>query len=125
VSLILIVDDSRDTVNMLKTFLKRWGHETLTAGTGEAGLALLADHDPDLVVVDGMMPGMNGSEFIRALRANEKTALIPVILYTAVSQDEFTQNAIEKGANEVWIKGKVEFDHIQARVAHHVSRGRA
>ncbi len=120
--LILVVDDSHETLHMLQSFLRRWGHETLTAETGEAALALLVDHHPDLLIVDGMMPGMNGVEFIRLLRASEKTALLPVILYTALSQGEFTQNALDKGANEVWIKGHVDYEQMRAKVEHYLSQ---
>jgi CheY-like chemotaxis protein len=66
--------------------------------------------------VDGMMPGMNGVEFIRLLRANEATALIPAILHTAVAEKHFTDNAMEKGANEIWIKGKVELEKMRERL---------
>jgi len=120
--LVLVVDDAQDTLYLLRKLLQRWGHETLTAETGEAGLALLVDHEPDLIIVDGMMPGMNGIEFVRLLRANEKTALVPAILYTALGDHVFTDNAIQKGANEVWVKGKVEYDQMNARVEHYLSR---
>ena len=118
--LILIVEDHRDTLAVLQSLCRRWGYTVLGAETGEAGMALLAEQKPDLVIVDGMMPGMNGVEFIRLLRAGETSALIPVILYSAISDHTFAENALEKGANEVWIKGQVEIDQMRERIAHYV-----
>ncbi len=92
----------------------------MLAETGEEGMAVLAERKPDLVIVDGMMPGMNGVEFIRLMRAGESTAGIPIVLYSAISDHVFAENAIEKGANEVWIKGKVDVEQIRGRVAHYV-----
>ena len=66
---------------------------------------------------------MNGVEFIRLARANEATALTPIILYTAITDKVFLSNAIEKGANEVWIKGQVDNLQIQERVAHYLPGG--
>lgn len=118
--LILVVEDHEDTAYVLLKMLRQWGHEALSAGTGEAGLAILADHKPDLIIVDGMMPGMNGVEFIRLIRAVEATATTPVILYTAVADTAFTDNAIQKGANEIWIKGLVEMDQMKERIDHYL-----
>jgi len=118
--LILIVEDHEDTAYVLLKMLKQWAHEGIIAGTGEAGLALLADHKPDLIIVDGMMPGMNGCEFIRLIRAAEATATTPAILYTAVGDPAFTDNAIEKGANEIWIKGAIEMDQMKKRIEHYL-----
>jgi CheY-like chemotaxis protein len=119
-ALIFVVEDHDDTREVLRSILRQWGYEVMVGGTGEAGLALLATHQPDLVIVDGMMPGMNGVEFIRLLRANEATAAVPAILYTAIMDDHFTDNALQKGANEIWIKGKIEIEQIKARIRHYL-----
>jgi CheY-like chemotaxis protein len=119
--LILVVDDHTDTRNFMAKLLKQWGYRALEAETGEAALALLAGEDkPDLVIVDGMMPGMNGAEFIRLMRADEKTSTIPAILYTAICDHAFTDNALEKGASEIWIKLVIKPEQIRERVGHYV-----
>ena len=105
---ILIVEDHEDTQDLLRKLIRSWGYQTLSAASGEAGLALLATEIPDLIIVDGMMPGMNGAEFIRLLRANEHIAHIPAVLYSAVDDPVFLENAIAKGANECWVKGIIE-----------------
>jgi len=118
--LILVIDDHEDTRVVLRKLMERRGHQTLAADTAEAALALLATEKPDLIIVDGMMPGMNGVEFIRLVRANLEMATLPIILYTAISDQTFLDNAIEKGANEIWIKSSCNPVQMQDRVAHYV-----
>jgi CheY-like chemotaxis protein len=122
-ALVLVVDDHDDTRYVVQKPLGQWGHRTLGANTGEIGLAILATEIPNLIIVDGMMPGMNGVEFIGLVRANETTFMIPMILYTAITDSDFTDNALAKGANEVWIKGKVEIARMRERVAYFLSGG--
>ena len=121
--LILVIDDHPDTVEMMVRLMNGWGHRTIVAESGEAGLALLASEKPDLIIVDGMMHGMNGMEFIRLLRAGEHTATIPAILHTAIGDHEFLDNAVEKGANEIWIKSRISIDQMEERVAHYIRTG--
>lgn len=120
-ALVLVIDDHAETLFVVRRIIERKGFRTLGAETAEAALALLATEKPDLIIVDGMMPAMNGVEFIRLARAHEATALTPIILYTAVMDKTFLDNAIEKGANEVWIKGQIDNAQIQERVAHFLS----
>jgi CheY-like chemotaxis protein len=120
-ALVLVIEDHNDSRHILQKLLGLWGHRTLGTETGEGGLALLATERPDLIIVDGMMPGMNGVEFIRLLRANPLTALVPAILYTAVCDPEFTNNALEKGANEVWIKADIKAEQMKDRVLKYVA----
>lgn len=117
---ILVIDDHADTLEIVRKLMERCGHQTTGVETGEAGLALLATEKPELIIVDGMMPGMNGIEFIRLVRANPETAAIPIILYSAISDQTFLENAIEKGANEVCIKGGEASESIQQRVARYL-----
>jgi CheY-like chemotaxis protein len=120
-ALVLVIDDHEDSRRILQKLLGLWGHRTLGAETGEAGLALLATAKPDLIIVDGMMPGMNGAEFIRVLRATSQTAMVPAILYTAVCDPEYANNALEKGANEVWVKTDIKPEQMQDRVLKYVA----
>lgn len=62
------------------------------------------------------MPGMNGPEFIRLVRAQPTHATTPIILYTAIEDKTFIENAMEKGANEVWIKIKISLDQMHERI---------
>lgn len=79
---VLIVDDDTDIVMMLVQVLQDEGYTVLT-GTGEAALALAATAAPDVILLDIMMPGIDGVEMSRRLRANPRTAAIPVIAMSA------------------------------------------
>ena len=111
-ALVLVIDDYEDTRAVVQKLLERRGLQTLGTDTGEAAIALLVTEKPNVIIVDGMMPGMNGIEFIRIVRANVETASIPIILYTAISDQTFLDNAIEKGANEICVKGSHDIGKI-------------
>jgi DNA-binding response OmpR family regulator len=81
----MIVDDSPEFRKLIEKVLVRAGYETLAAVDGEDGLRQAIAEQPDLILLDYMMPGMNGAETFRELRQNENTARIPVIMITAFS----------------------------------------
>jgi CheY-like chemotaxis protein len=116
VATVVVVEDHADTADLMARCIRSWGYRPLVAHSGEAALALLGVEAADLVIVDGMMPGMNGIEFIRLLRAGPATATIPAVLFTAVTDTRFHQNALQKGADECWIKGNLEYEQIKHRV---------
>ncbi|HLM55657.1 MAG TPA: diguanylate cyclase [Pyrinomonadaceae bacterium] len=80
---ILVVDDEPDKRNLLAFALQREGYEVRTACDGEAGLRAVEEHQPDLIVTDVMMPGMDGYEMVRRVRSNPQTRFIPVIIQSA------------------------------------------
>jgi CheY-like chemotaxis protein len=80
---VLIVDDEADKRNLLAFALQREGYEVRTAFDGEAGLRAVEEHQPDLIITDTMMPGMDGYEMTRRLRSNPRTRFIPVIIQSA------------------------------------------
>jgi two-component system cell cycle response regulator DivK len=82
-SLVLIVEDNEKNMKLVRDVLQVKGYETMEAGSGEDGLAMAAARKPDLVLMDIQLPGMNGIEALRALRADPATARIPVIAVTA------------------------------------------
>ena len=117
---VLVVEDHDDTLRMMLKIVSCFGYRASGAGTGEAGLALIASEKPDIIIVDGMMPGMDGHEFICLCRANPLTAAIPIILHSAVTDPEFGDDAFRKGASEVWIKGNVELEQMRGRLAYYL-----
>ncbi len=84
---ILIVDDSPEFCTMVSMVLERAGYQPVTAYSPEEGLKLAHADKPDLMLIDYMMPGMNGRELFARLHADEKTVHIPVIMITAFSQN--------------------------------------
>jgi len=82
-SLVLIVEDNEKNMKLARDILRAKGYETLEAVTGEEGVKLAKEKKPDLVLMDIQLPGINGIEAFKQLRADAKTAPIPVIALTA------------------------------------------
>jgi two-component system alkaline phosphatase synthesis response regulator PhoP len=85
---ILVVDDQPDIRLMCRVNLQLEGYEVLEAPDGEAGLEMARSERPDLVLLDVMMPGLDGWQFMKAIKADTATAEIPIILLTARVQRE-------------------------------------
>lgn len=85
---ILAVDDERHIVRLIQVNLERAGYNVITAFDGREALKKIADEKPDLVVLDVMMPYMNGLEALKQIRANPQTRNLPVIMLTAKAQDQ-------------------------------------
>jgi len=94
----LVIDDEPVTRRLVSAFLQQEGYDVLTAEGGDAGLKLAASDLPDLVVLDVMMPVMDGYEVCRALRREPATAKIPVVMVTASEDPGLTRNAYAAGA---------------------------
>ena len=83
--LILLVDDDPDFVEAVRVIVENGGYEVEVAYDGQEGLEAVAERKPDLIVLDVMMPVMNGHEACAKLKGNEETAEIPIILLTSVA----------------------------------------
>ena len=84
---ILAVDDEKHIVRLIQVNLERAGYEVACANDGVQALEMVAQQKPDLIVLDWLMPQLNGMETLKRLKANDATADIPVIMLTAKSQD--------------------------------------
>ncbi|HJT37127.1 MAG TPA: response regulator [Actinomycetota bacterium] len=85
---ILVVDDQPDIRLMCRVNLQLEGYEVIEAGDGEIGLEMVRTERPDLVLLDVMMPGLDGWQFMDAIKADDNTAKIPIVLLTARVQRE-------------------------------------
>lgn len=95
---ILLVDDERDILAIAKIALERLGGWTVTtAGSGPEALGSVERERPDVILLDGAMPGMDGLAVLRALRASQATREIPVIFLTASVQTTETKTFLEAG----------------------------
>src|SRR6266700_4776474 len=83
---LLVVDDDRDVIELLNYLLERHGHQILEAGNGRGGLETGMREHPDLIILDIMMPEMDGFEMNKRLLENKTTQKIPVIILTAKGQ---------------------------------------
>ncbi|HKN93423.1 MAG TPA: response regulator [Thermoleophilaceae bacterium] len=97
---ILVVDDDADIRDMLQFKLAKAGYEVHTEEDGETGLAAARDLQPDLILLDWMMPRLTGPEVCRELRAADDTARVPVILLTAKAQEADVQRGFATGADD-------------------------
>ena len=82
-SLILIIEDNEKNLKLVRDVLQVKGYSTIEAGTAEDGIQLALERMPDLILMDIQLPGMNGIEALKVLRANTVTAAIPAIAVTA------------------------------------------
>lgn len=94
----LIVDDSRSARVVLRRLLERHDLEVATAESAEQALEYLADHRPDVIFMDHMMPGMDGFEAVRAIKDNPDTATIPIMMYTSQEGELYVGQARALGA---------------------------
>jgi len=101
---ILIIDDDLDTLRLVGLMLQKQGYQIVAAGSGPQGLELAFSEIPDLILLDVMMPGMDGYEVARRLRANEKTAGISILMFTAKSQLDDKVTGFEAGADDYLTK---------------------
>ncbi len=105
---ILVVDDSITTRTMERSILITHGYQVKTAVSGEDALEIVASESFDLVISDIEMPGINGFELTRRLRAMEEFRDVPVIIVSSLSRDEDKRSAIEAGAQAYIVKGSFE-----------------
>jgi two-component system, OmpR family, alkaline phosphatase synthesis response regulator PhoP len=96
---IMVVDDNPDIITIVKTILEGKGYQVLSASSGQELLNLLTDRKPDLIILDIMMPEMDGLEVLGRLKAVTDTASIPVILLTAKVQYEDVLGGYKLGAD--------------------------
>jgi DNA-binding response OmpR family regulator len=96
---ITVVDDNPDIITIVKTILEGKGYQVLSASSGQELLNLLVDRKPDLIILDIMMPEMDGLEVLGRLKAVTETASIPVILLTAKVQYEDVLGGYKLGAD--------------------------
>jgi two-component system cell cycle response regulator len=97
---VLVVDDNFVNVRLLEELLKSAAYEVTTAMSGDAALEKIAQSRPDIVLLDVMMPGMDGYEVCRRIRQEEKTAQLPVIMVTALDKESDREMALAAGAND-------------------------
>ena len=96
-SLILIVEDNEKNMKLVRDVLQAKGYATIEAVSGEEGIRLAALRKPDLILMDIQLPGINGIEALRVLRANPETAKIPAVAVTASVMQQDRKHITEAG----------------------------
>ncbi|MCB1857746.1 MAG: response regulator [Gammaproteobacteria bacterium] len=101
---ILIVDDSPTETHILKGILERGGYRVITAENGEAGVSSAIEHTPDLILMDVVMPGLNGFQATRELSRSPETADIPIIMVSTKGQETDRAWGLRQGARDYVVK---------------------
>lgn len=111
---ILVVDDLADNLFLLQTVLETEGYDVDTADSGSLALAKIEAEPPNLVLLDVMMPGLNGYEVTQRIRQNNLLPFIPIVLVTA-HEDASAIHGLDIGAND-FIRKPIDFDELLARI---------
>jgi CheY-like chemotaxis protein len=114
---ILIVDDNIDLCKPMASLLKHMGYNSHYATGGEAALKFVSTTVPDLVILDVMMPDMDGLEVLRRLKSDIRTEPVPVVMFSAIADSDFRAHAISKGAIDYWVKAGVDFGQMRQRIS--------
>jgi two-component system, cell cycle response regulator len=112
---ILIVDDHEDNVELLRARLESWGFRTEAASDGAAALAAVERNPPDLILLDVMMPKVDGMEVARRVKSNPALPFVPIIMQTALDTTEAKVEGLEAGADD-YITKPIDFPELKARV---------
>ncbi len=101
---VLAIDDEKDLIELVRYNLEKEGFQVKGARDGETGLALAIQDEPDLILIDLMLPGIDGLEVCRRLKSNGRTASIPLIMLTAKSGESDRVVGLELGADDYVVK---------------------
>lgn len=122
---ILLVEDDTDLQTIYSSRLEADGHTVLTASDGEAGLALALKELPDLIILDAMMPKIDGFDVLDMLRQTPQTEHTCIIMMTALGQDDYRKRGESLGVNRYFVKSQVSLDDLAAAVTQTLADGAA
>ena len=114
--LVLVIDDEHDFLAIVSHVLDHGGYDVVSAGNGEDGLKMFDDYRPDLVVLDGNLPDLDGLEVCRRLRARETGKTVPVLMCTVRSALPIVGEGLASGVTDYVLK-PFEMEELLERVA--------
>ncbi|MEW6067984.1 MAG: response regulator [Nitrospirota bacterium] len=114
-SKILIVEDTLDTVELLRKRLRADGYDTAEAYNGEEGLQKVSEYNPDLIILDVMMPKIDGYDVCKKLKTDESTRYIPILMLTAKTDVESKVKGLDIGADD-YLPKPFNYNEISARI---------
>jgi len=121
---VLIVDDSPQTLGFLTEALEQAGYSVLIATSGVAALGIAERITPDMILMDAVMPGMDGFETCRQLKANPAISQVPIVFTTALTETEHIVHALEAGGVDYLTK-PINIDELRARIKVHLTNARS
>jgi CheY-like chemotaxis protein len=121
---ILIVDDHLDQCIPLLRLMHKTGHSAACVSDGQTALGMVRLSKPDLVLLDAMMPDMDGTQVLREIRRDPMTAELPVIMFTSIVDHGYREHVMGLGATDFWVKASIDFNEMERRLLCHVPRKR-
>lgn len=118
---VLIVDDNADMCRVLARLVRASGHAADVALGGQEAIDYMQSHLPDAMILDVMMPRIDGLDVLRAVRANARTAKVPVIMFTAAGEGDLRERALRQGANAYLVKGTLDLGQLNAQLSPYLS----
>ena len=112
---ILIIEDEPDISELIEYNLSQLGYSTLVSSNGEKGIDVARKHTPDLILLDLMLPGINGIDVCRILKNDNNTSDISIIMVTALGQEEDIVKGLESGADD-YVTKPFSFPVLEARI---------
>ena len=122
---VMVVDDTDSVREPVVRLLRREGYETVWASSGAEALAAIDEADPDLVLLDFMMPDMDGLTMLERLRRNPLRKDVPVVMMTAVLDRETVRRAQDLGAKEYLVKSHFTVDLMLETIRQHLRKNPA
>ena len=122
---VLVVDDDNLFSQVVCRALQVDGIHALAAKSGEEALAKMKASRPDLILLDLMMPGMDGWSVLRTLRLEKETAQVPVIIFSVTTTENVTEKAMALGANAVLLKTRFSIGELRELVRDYLARNRS
>ncbi|MGD8744245.1 MAG: response regulator [Candidatus Woesebacteria bacterium] len=117
---LLLIEDDVMLVNMYKAKFVNEGYEIESATDGKNGLALVPQVNPDLVILDLMLPRLSGIEVLEELKKDEKLKNIPVVVLTNLSEEKETQKALELGADGYLVKADLTPSQLVEKIKEYI-----
>ncbi len=122
--IVLLVDDSPEALGFLTEALEQSGFSVLIATSGNAALNIADRITPDIILLDAVMPGMDGFDTCTRLKANASVAQVPVVFMTGLTETEHVVRALEAGGVDYLTK-PINIDELRARIRVHLSNARS
>ncbi|MBY5582799.1 DNA-binding response regulator [Rhizobium leguminosarum] len=122
--IVLLVDDSAEALGFMTDALEQSGFSVLIATSGTAALGIVERITPDLILLDAVMPDMDGFETCRRLKANAAVAQVPVVFMTGLTETEHVVHALESGGVD-YLSKPINIDELRARIRVHLRNARS
>lgn len=120
VARVVIVDDNADFCHLMGRLIRHLGYDATCLTSGVQLMQHLTDQMPELVILDLMMPDMDGLDVLSAIRKDDKLQELPVVIFSALSDQKLQRKAAAMGATEWWLKAGVDFTSIAQRLGQYL-----